>query len=242
MIFMMIVLLISILNTVYYISRWRINEIREETETNMMNMAIIISNSPVIKQNLGNMDRQQLIGNYVDNILKSAKNVEIIVVVDMNNIRYAHPKKDRIGKEFVGGDEKRVLETAESYSSEAEGTLGRQIRAFVPVFNNDGKQVGFVMVSKSITSFKEEVNSALNMITASSLLGLLIGIIGVFILSNNIKNSLLGLEPDEIARLYTQREGMLDAMHEGIIAIDENNKITLKNNKNCARACQKSPV
>ncbi len=229
MMFMIIVIFISILNTVYYISRWRINEIRKETETNIMNMAMIISNSPVIKQNLGKMDKQQLIGDYVDNILRTAKSVEIIVVVDMNNIRYAHPKKDRIGKEFVGGDEKRVLEKAESYTSEAVGTLGRQIRGFVPVFNNDGKQVGFVMVSKSIISFREEVNRALDMITATSLLGLIIGVIGVSILSRNIKESLLGLEPEEIARLYTQRKGMLDAMHEGIIAIDEKSKITLVN-------------
>lgn len=229
MIFMVIVIFISILNTVFYISRWRINEIRKETEISNMNMATIISQSPVIKQNLGDMNKQQLIGDYVNYILKSAPNIEIIVVVDMNNIRYAHPKADRIGKKFVGGDEKRVLEKAESYTSEAVGTLGRQIRAFVPVLNDDGKQVGFVMVSKSIKSFKEDVNSALNMITVSSLLGLIIGIIGVFILSKNIKNSLLGLEPDEIARLYTQRQGMLDAMHEGIIAIDENSKITLIN-------------
>jgi sensor histidine kinase regulating citrate/malate metabolism len=215
--------------SVLYIANWRTNEIRTEIEDNIMNISTIIAQSPVVSGNLGKYENQELIQSYVDKILKSSQNIGIIVVVDMNNIRYAHPQKERIGKEFVGGDQRRVLEKSESYISEAVGTLGKQIRAFVPVFNNN-EQVGFVMVSKTITSYREEINKSLRIMIISSCIGLLIGAIGAFLLSNNIKKTLLGLEPDEITRLYIQRDGMLDALHEGIIAIDEKNKITLVNN------------
>lgn len=230
MLLMIFVVFVSIFNTVIFISYWRTSEIRKETETSIMSMSTIISNAPVIRQNLGNMDKQSAIQDYVDSILESSKNIEIIVVADMNSIRYAHPQEEKVGKEFVGGDQKRVLEQGESYISEAVGTLGRQIRAFVPVFDASDKQVGFVMVSKSIISYKQEINNALSIMIVSICIGLSVGAVGAFLLSNNIKKTLLGLEPDEITRLYIQRDSMLDAMHEGIIAIDQNNCITLVNN------------
>ena len=229
MLMMIFVVFISISITVFYIADWRTNEIREEIEVNIMNMATIIANSPVVSQNLGKYDNQYLIQSYIDKILQSSQDIGIIVVVDMNNIRYAHPQKERIGKEFVGGDEKRVLLTGESYISEAVGTLGSQIRAFVPVFSDNNKQAGFVMVSRTMSSYKEEINKSLKVMIVSTCIGLMIGVIGAFFLSNNIKKTLLGLEPDEITRLYIQRDGMLDALNEGIIAIDEKNSITLVN-------------
>jgi sensor histidine kinase regulating citrate/malate metabolism len=227
---MIFVVFISISITVFYISTWRTNEIKEETEANIMNMATIIANSPVVIENLGKYDNHYLIQDFANKILKSSQDIGIIVIVDMNNIRYAHPNEERIGKEFVGGDEKRVLENGERYISVAVGTLGRQIRAFVPVFDTKGGQVGFVMVSKTMASYKEEINKSLKITIVSTFIGLLIGAIGAFFLSTNIKKTLLGLEPDEITRLYIQREGMLDALHEGIIAIDEKSHITLVNN------------
>jgi sensor histidine kinase regulating citrate/malate metabolism len=229
MLLMIFVVFMSIFITVLYISNWRTNEIRREIENSIMSMSTIIANTPVVKQNLGNAYKQRLIQDYIEEVLQSSLGNEIIVVVDMNNIRYAHPQKDRIGKKFVGGDEKRVLEMAESYISEAEGTLGMQIRAFVPVFNYDKNQTGFVMVSKTITSYKEEINRAVDIMAMSVCIGLLFGAVGAFFLSRNIKETLLGLEPDEITRLYIQRDSMLDAMEEGIIAIDEKNSITLVN-------------
>lgn len=230
MLLIIVVVSIAILNTGVYIAKWRISDIRKETDTNIMNIANIIANAPVVRQNLGKINNQKLIEDYVNKILASTQHVEVVVVVDMNNIRYAHPNKEKILKRFVGGDEGRVLKNAESYISEAEGTLGKEIRAFVPVFNYNNQQVGFVMVGKLIESFKKNVQQSLNNIIISSFFGLLLGIMGAFILARSIKKTLLGLEPEEISNLYIQRQSMLEAMNEGIIAIDEKSNIILVNN------------
>ena len=55
------------------------------------------------------------------------------------------------------------------------------------------------------------------------------GIIGAFLLANNIKNTLLGLEPEEITKLYNEKMGILDAIHEGLVAVDHRGRITLIN-------------
>ena len=56
-------------------------------------------------------------------------------------------RQRKSGKYFVGGDEKKVIETGESYFSKAKGTLGISIRRFEPI-EYRGRQVGFVTVGK----------------------------------------------------------------------------------------------
>ena len=212
-----------------YVSSWRNNEVRNEIETNIMSISKIISQSPIIKDNLGNPEKQFLIQNFVKDILDSSEDIEIIVVVDMNNIRYAHPDQNKIGLSFIGGDQIRVLKDGASYISEAEGTLGKQVRAFSPVFNGED-QVGFVMVSKRTENVKAQLDKAIKYIVYAIILGLSVGSLLSLMLSNNIKKSLLGLEPDEISRLYLQKESMLEALHEGIIAVDKSGYVTMINN------------
>jgi two-component system CitB family sensor kinase/two-component system sensor histidine kinase DctS len=48
-------------------------------------------------------------------------------------------------------------------------------------------------------------------------------------IGNSIKKSLLGLEPEHIVKLFTEQASMLDAIHEGIISIDDEGNITLIN-------------
>ncbi|MFP3637196.1 two-component system sensor histidine kinase DcuS, partial [Bacillus sp. SIMBA_033] len=70
---------------------------------------------------------------------------EFVVVMDMNGIRKTHPNPQKIGKPFAGGDEKPALHGKEHIST-ASGTLGRSMRAFVPVYDQNGKQLGAVAV------------------------------------------------------------------------------------------------
>ncbi|MCU9808817.1 PAS domain-containing protein [Paraclostridium sp. AKS46] len=82
------------------------------------------------------------------------------------------------------------------------------------------------MLTKSI---EQSEHMAILYIILISIGSLAVGIVGAFILSNNIKNTLLGLEPEEITNLYNEKIGILDAIYEGLIAIDNNGNITLVN-------------
>lgn len=228
-ILIIIVVLISLFSTAGLITRWAVNNLQEKVETNIMNIAEMVANTESITEALDKKDPEGFIKNQIDKVFKSVEQVDFIVVTDMNRIRYSHPVESRIGQEFVGGDEERVLEKGEKYISEAVGTLGKSLRAFVPLFNKDGDQIGFVVVGTLTQSITEARNQIVFNITISSLLGLLIGIIGAFILSMNIKKELLGFEPKQMTQLYIEKEGMLGAIHEGILAIDEKERITLYN-------------
>ena len=223
-----IIVLISISSIMFFMTQWMTDNIRKEAENNISNVANMLANSPVVFDGLSNKSQQFMVQPYTMKLIESTKNIEVMVVADMEGIRVAHPNPERIGGRFVGGDEKDVLK-GKSYISEAVGTLGHQIRAFVPVYDKGGRQVGFVMVGalmESIDKIKKQNQKNLILFSA---VGIIIGIIGAFILSTNIKKSLLGLEPKEISKMYLEKKGMLDAIHEGIVAIDADLNITLVN-------------
>jgi sensor histidine kinase regulating citrate/malate metabolism len=194
-----------------------------------MNIAISLSKNPYFGDVLEQGDPSNFIQNYTYDLLHKLKGIDMIVVANMEGKRFAHPKIDRLGHYFVGGDEKRVIETGESYVSEAVGTLGPSLRAFAPIFNSKGEQVGFVMVGTLLEEIAALQKSSIRTIMFYSAGGLILGLIGSIFFSNNIKKTLLGLEPEHISRLYIEKNSMLQAIEEGIIAIDQDKKITMVN-------------
>lgn len=225
----MFLIFISLVITMIFISSFKVSSIKKENETSIMNVAHIVSKSSIVINSLRNKVNKNNVQDYVENILKNTEKIDIIVVADMNGIRYAHPNKSNVGLKFVGGDEKKVIDKGKTYISKASGTLGNQIRAFVPVIDDEGKQYGFVMVSSLTQSIDKEKNKALITLILLASIGFFIGTVTAVIFSKNIKNALLGYEPEQITKLYLQKKEVLDAMNEGIIAIDKNEKVTLFN-------------
>lgn len=229
-ILIIIVVFISISIIIFFVASWMTKNIKSTSKTNVMNVAEMVANSREVIDALGKKDPDKIIGPYIENQLKSLDEIEYIIVVDNEGMRYSHPNVNMIGQKFVGGDESRVVKEGDVYISEAIGTLGRSLRAFVPIYNVEkNKEIGFVCVGMLTKSIEQSEHMAILYIILISIGSLAVGIVGAFILSNNIKNTLLGLEPEEITNLYNEKIGILDAIYEGLIAIDNNGNITLVN-------------
>lgn len=227
--FTVLAIISSIIFTSVFFSRWTLNNLRETVKINNMNLAINLGNYSYFGDIIEAGSDKETIQNHTQTILKDTKNIDFIVIADMQGIRLAHPNDERIGKKIVGGDEDRVIEKGDIYITEEVGTLGKSIRAFAPIKNSSGKQVGFVLVGTLIKEFNFIKNEALKSIIAYSIGGLILGIIGSLIVAQNIKKSLLGLEPFEISRIYREKTSMLEALQEGIISIDSNMRIVTIN-------------
>jgi len=224
------VVIISISIIVAFAVSWMTNMIEDKARTNLMNVSLMVAHSDEIIQALENSDPDGQIASYVDNLLPGLEQVEYIIVVDKDGIRHSHPNPAMIGQTFVGGDEQRAAEEGEAYISEATGTLGKALRAFAPIYDStNNEEIGFVAVGTLTDNIESAKNTALLYIVLISLGALAVGVSGAFLLSNNIKKILLGLEPEEISQLYTEKTGMLEAIHEGLIAVDNAGRITLIN-------------
>ncbi|BCN29294.1 ATP-binding protein [Anaeromicropila herbilytica] len=220
---------VPILVIIPFVASWMSSNIESKVRTNIMNVAEMVAHSSEIVEELTTKDAQHKIEPFVEMQLKNLAQVEYIIVADKGGIRYSHPNHNMIGKKFAGGDEIRVLEYAETYISEATGTLGQSLRAFTPIYDKNHNEIGFVCAGTLTHSIERAKHTAIFYIIFIGFGGLMAGILGAFLLSKNIKNTLLGLEPEEIIKLYNEKMGILDAIHEGLVAVDYKGRITLIN-------------
>lgn len=161
--------------------------------------------------------------------IRAEVGAEFIVIGNQEGIRFSHPKPDRLGKKMVGGDNSPALERGESYVSRAVGTLGPSIRGKVPIFAEDGEVIGVV----SVGYLQENVRSIVHehQIKVALLVGalLVLGVLGAVSLSNRFKRAIFDLEPEEIARLFSERDMLIKSIREGIVAIDREARVTVAN-------------
>lgn len=225
--FVIAVVTVSLIVTDVLLSR----HISEETQQQLEDKALIISRtvaeSRIVREELVTEDIEDTIQDYTSTI-QQASDVLFIVVMDMEGVRQSHPNESLIGQSFVGGDERRVLQ-GEEYISISQGTLGYSVRAFSPIKDSSGTQVGAVATGISLDAVEAAIDENHRMIVLGSSIGLLLGIVGAMLLARYIKKSLLGLEPAEIARIYQERDRMFQTVREGIVAIDESARITYVN-------------
>ncbi|SDM45986.1 ATP-binding protein [Halarsenatibacter silvermanii] len=210
--------------TISFTRNIHLNRLQENT----MDLAQSVSKIPEIQNSLKN-NKSTEIQNIADNI-RSNTNADFVVIIDMEGRRYSHPYRDRIGKEIVGGDETKVLEEGSSYISRAKGTLGESQRAFVPIFH-EGEQVGAVVTGILMEEINQKIALVTERILIALLVGVILGILGAIVLANNIKKSIFGLEPYQIARILEEKNIIIDSIREGIIAINEEGRVSLINKK-----------
>lgn len=224
--FLVVVFSVTIVAVV--VSWQSVQDFRSELGQRVLAIGRTVAQSPLIQQNVGHAGAENTIQPYVERI-RLATNVDYIVVLDMNKRRLSHPVANRIGTVFAGGDEGPAFADNE-YISLAEGVNGEAVRAFVPIKDESGiNQVGVVVVGKLTPSLGEVLLEWRSSIYLALALALVVGAVGAYYLASHVKQAIFGLEPEEIAALMEEREAILAAINEGIIAIDRENRITLIN-------------
>lgn len=218
---------LALLVTNWLISRSIEIDIQNGIGRQAISIARMVAQSSVVVEGLSGLRDTAEIQRYANQNMEAA-NVQFIVVIDMEGFRRSHPDPEKVGEHFVGGDEVAAL-TGNEYFSVAQGTLGYSLRAFTPVIGPEGNQVGVVAVGILMNYVQQAVGQARRILVLSTILGLLVGVIGAVLLAGNIKRTLFGLEPEIIAKRLQERSAMLQSVREGIIAVNRNGILTLMN-------------
>lgn len=161
--------------------------------------------------------------------VRLSTNVDYVVILDMDAIRYSHPSESRIGEKFESGDEGAAFAELE-YISKAEGDLGQAVRAFVPIMEKEGvDQIGVAVVGILVPTFQSLLSEYQYNLYIALFWGLLIGLLGSWFLANNVKKQTNQLEPYEISRLMEERLTIMETLDIGIIATNEKGDINFMN-------------
>ncbi|NWQ40495.1 sensor histidine kinase [Bacillus sp. EB106-08-02-XG196] len=202
------------------------NNLKKEIGSKALSVAQSIANMPDIQEAFYSKNPAAAIQPIAESI-RNQVGAEFIVIGNTNEIRYSHPNPKRLGQKMVGGDNGLVFK-GESVISESTGTLGPSLRGKAPIFSQ-GEVIGVVSVGYLQTDIEKEVSKIQKKIFFATLLILIGGLLAALLISLNIKKAMFGLEPKEIAWMYQEKHAILESIHEGIIAIDTDGRITVVN-------------
>ena len=99
----------------------------------------------------------------------------------------------------------------------------------VPVYDDAGALTGTAIAARAYPGWMERLGDAAPELAVTILVFGAIGIGGSYLLSRRLKRQTLGMEPSEIARLVEHREALLHGVKEGVIAVDDEQRITVLN-------------
>ncbi|HUX69291.1 MAG TPA: sensor histidine kinase [Cellulomonadaceae bacterium] len=165
--------------------------------------------------------------------IRVATGAAFIVVADRQGIRYSHPNPQLIGTSLLSDPDESVKSVlaGNTFVGVQSGSLGRSMRAKVPIRAADGSIVGLVSVGVLEAKVSSELAARLPESSVPPLLGLALGALGSLLLARRVKRQTFGLEPHDIAALLEQREAMLHSVREGALTIDSAGRVTLVNDE-----------
>ncbi|WP_105616690.1 ATP-binding protein [Vallitalea okinawensis] len=202
------------------------NSLEVQMGNNAMDIAVTLASMEKVQEKLADKD-YHAVQEIIEGIRVNTR-FQYIIVIDMEGIKYSYPTAYGLGKPYISGGEEEVLKTGEAYVSADRNELISAIRAFVPIYyEND--QIGAVIVGLLKDRVTEENQSYYHLLYMTFFIAALLGLISATLLSLNIKKSIFGLEPKEIALLLGQRDLILHSFKNGIIAVGEDKKIIFYN-------------
>lgn len=211
----------------YYLSESLYSEIGQRA----LMVAKTVAASPAVIQGIQDRDIDAL--NALTRKMATTNEALFIVIGDHDAIRLAHPSSDRIGYSMADDDGdygRRALVEGEGYVARALGNLGESMRGKAPVFEPDsGNIIGIVSVGYSLRQVDATVQRYNFVLYGVLGVVLLVSILAAVVIASRFKRAIFGLEPEEIASLFQERDATLQSVREGIIAINRDGIITTVN-------------
>ncbi|QQK78940.1 sensor histidine kinase [Salicibibacter cibi] len=173
------------------------------------------------------MEAQEII-----NQLQLQADNPIITAVSHDGYYVYHPEDEKIGENVDDGQFTSAIAFGSFITEEDDGVFGPSMVTTAPIYESVGEAdqvVGAVTVEYLYEDINASVFDKLLRLGFVAILGVVGSIGGAIILGKNIRRDTLGMEPAEIAGLYREREGMLDSVKEGVVAVNQEKQVTLLN-------------
>jgi two-component system CitB family sensor kinase len=204
------------------------DRIREAYKDRMLSVAESVAQLPTVVQAFDAPDPAATIQPLAE-LIRKASQVTYVVVTDRNGVRYAHPDPARIG-ERVSTDPSAAL-SGEVFVGTETGTLGTSLRAKVPVRAADGRIIGMASVGILESQLSDDLAEDLPELIGWLAAAALVGVLGAALVTQLVRRRTFRLEPAEIAQLLETRDAMLHGIREGVVAVDDREKLALVNDE-----------
>lgn len=157
-------------------------------------------------------------------LVRTSTDIDFLVIMTPDGIRYTHPDLAQIGGTYLGSRDAALAGGTgiETYT----GTLGPSVRAIVPVTDASGRIVALVAAGVTVDAVDEIANRRILWFVLISLAALGVGVAGSLVIARWVRRQTLGLGPKELARLFTYYDAVLASVHEGMVLLDSQGRIS----------------
>ena len=202
----------------------------ERRDQNLQNVAEAIAKSPLlVETEYSDTISSSILKEYLDSLRDTLEDIDVISVVTKESTRLYHSNEELIGTVYDGTIPDFKEKSRDYYTTTDNGPSGTQRRAYAAIYDEEGNYVGFVM---AIMLMKNIKNETIQIILTFILITIIAILIELFIsaeLSDKIKKSLLGYEPDVFTSMFRMRDNILESLDEGIVAVDKVGKVQFIN-------------
>ena len=202
----------------------------EKRDQNLQNVAEAIANSLILTgKGWMDIEEKEIFFEYLDTLKDTLDDIDVISVVSKDGIRMYHSNHTLIGTKYDGNMPDFESNTDGYYAVDENGPSGSQRRSYAAIYNEDGEYVGVVMAIMLMENIKSETAQMLFIFFIITVVAILIELILAGELSEKVKKSLMGYEPDVFTTMYKMRDNILETLAEGILAFDSNGVIQFAN-------------
>ena len=189
----------------------------------------ILSRVDLLQEALEGKRSTQELAEFLDVTTQSTRDIDLILVGDtQSNLLYA-PDHDLVDTPYSGTAQTDALAGAAPYTSDETGPMGSEHSAYAPIRDDAGNVIGFIIVGVYFRSMAQLTRHTVVVLSVVGLAAAVMGSTLALRLSKRIKDSLMGYEPDAFVHRFHQREDIMDALEEGIMAIDRDKKLIFLN-------------
>lgn len=195
----------------------------------LTDLSMLLSRTPVVRAAVTSQEGNEALDVLLWEMVEDVESVDLVAVADRDGVILYGPddmlEGQTISQEAVealkGGEEVCLLRS--------DPVMDTQQGAYAAVRDQSGALTGIVftgMYRRSVTRL------VVRTVAQFCGVALAVGIVAAALSaqrSQRIKESLLGHEPDAFARLFLQRQDILEALEEGILAIDRDSKVIYLN-------------
>lgn len=202
----------------------------ERRDQNLQNVAEAVAKSPLVAEaEYSNMDSYPLLKEYLDSLCDTLKDIDVISVVTKESTRLYHSNEELIGTVYDGTIPDFKEKSRDYYTTTDNGPSGTQRRAYAAIYDEEGNYAGFVMAIMLMKNIKNETIQIILTFILITIIAILIELFVSAELSDKIKKSLLGYEPDVFTSMFRMRDNILESLDEGIVAVDKAGKVQFIN-------------
>ena len=186
-------------------------------DQNLLNVAEMVASLPSLSESGDDASDHAVAA--LESLHKALVGIDVISVVDADGIRRYHTNRELVGTRY-DGTRPEFSNGRRSYAFNSSGPSGPQRRAFAAIVDANGQNRGFVIVVMLRKNIRREIATALAIFLLIAAVALLVELPVSYRLSMRIKKRLMGFEPESFLEMYKVRDGILESLEEGVVAVD----------------------